>query len=454
MNAIRARELAKGNMSGAPGWSAFAFFMALYLTGNLLLLNLLSALVIEVYLLQHGRIKEEIASEERRTVLTADDDPSAGVTPLPPSRVQGPTSLHARLATVLTGRMREVFATYDSAGDGVVSIAEARGLVAELNGGVAFASREFAAMVVDLDDEGTGFIDFRELRDWWQHRCLRQAFEAHDVDETGYLDSDELQSLLRSVGVELSGAELLRALEAMDPNADGVVSLEEFVSWWKSYDVDVVFDSADVNRDGFLSVDELPPALARMGVRATRKEARAAMRQLDAVSNRGVSRRDFAAVVRIMRRRRTAAAQLHLHADGQRWEEALFLGRRGRPAELAVLRQAVRREAQRVELQHPALATRLTRRLDGAMDEALALWGSQHAAASMQLLTDASQLHRLADEIERAAARGEDAASVVRRLNTSDRPASAGREARPSSASRERGGWAVLWRRAARSRAG
>lgn len=59
----------------------------------------------------------------------------------------------------------------------------------------------------------------------------RRAFLAADTDGDGTLDVGEMRTLAQSMGVH-AGEELQTAIEQMDGDGDGEISVEEFVQWW------------------------------------------------------------------------------------------------------------------------------------------------------------------------------------------------------------------------------
>jgi hypothetical protein len=61
-----------------------------------------------------------------------------------------------------------------------------------------------------------------------RRRELRAAFDAVDVSRDGELDCDELHVLLKSLGQEVSGAELRDTMRQFDTDGNGAVKFEEF----------------------------------------------------------------------------------------------------------------------------------------------------------------------------------------------------------------------------------
>ena len=64
-------------------------------------------------------------------------------------------------------------------------------------------------------------------------------------DGSGTIDASELALLLQDLGVESSEERLRSAFEEFDKNGDGVISFEEFNSWWKKDEVLYVIKRSD-----------------------------------------------------------------------------------------------------------------------------------------------------------------------------------------------------------------
>jgi Ca2+-binding EF-hand superfamily protein len=73
-------------------------------------------------------------------------------------------------------------------------------------------------------------VSFGGQTDYQWRAQARQAFDAIDTDRSGYVDRDELQTLLARVGVH-QAEELQQAMREMDPNGDDSISFEEFAVW-------------------------------------------------------------------------------------------------------------------------------------------------------------------------------------------------------------------------------
>jgi Ca2+-binding EF-hand superfamily protein len=69
-----------------------------------------------------------------------------------------------------------------------------------------------------MTDDATSFSD----------DTLREQFRILDVDQDGFVTADELATLLRADGAEVSDEEIAEILQHADDNGDGRLSFEEF----------------------------------------------------------------------------------------------------------------------------------------------------------------------------------------------------------------------------------
>lgn len=56
---------------------------------------------------------------------------------------------------------------------------------------------------------------------------MEQAFDFFDQDKTGFIESAELKELL---GDSCDNEELLKIMDALDNNGDGMISRQEFIN--------------------------------------------------------------------------------------------------------------------------------------------------------------------------------------------------------------------------------
>ena len=57
---------------------------------------------------------------------------------------------------------------------------------------------------------------------------LRQAFDQFDQDRSGYIQANELETILRLMGRPYSREQINRLIESLDQSGDGKIGFEEF----------------------------------------------------------------------------------------------------------------------------------------------------------------------------------------------------------------------------------
>ncbi|WOL16767.1 calcium-dependent protein kinase 18 [Canna indica] len=108
-------------------------------------------------------------------------------------------------------------------------------------------------------------LDEEELAD------LKDQFHAIDVDKNGAISLDEMRhALAKDLPWKLKESRVMEILQAMDSNTDGLIDFEEFVAAalhvhqlvehdtekWRSIS-QAAFDKFDVDRDGYITPEEL-----------------------------------------------------------------------------------------------------------------------------------------------------------------------------------------------------
>lgn len=91
-------------------------------------------------------------------------------------------------------------------------------------------------MVLDLDSDGNGTIDFdewlalmtRRTNDKDTRAGLKKVFDLFDDERTGYISIKNLRRVAQEVGENISEEELQDLITRADLDGDGLVSEEEF----------------------------------------------------------------------------------------------------------------------------------------------------------------------------------------------------------------------------------
>ncbi|KAI6689351.1 hypothetical protein NL676_026179 [Syzygium grande] len=148
-----------------------------------------------------------------------------------------------------TGDLLRIFENLDKNGDGQVSLEELNWLLEKI--GVHHSADELESSIgkpsLDFDEfsyfydsispEGTTGSDGLESRESDEGGAnreadLAEAFKVFDLNEDGFISSDELQSILSRLGLwdERSGRDCNNMIRAYDTNSDGRLDFEEFKS--------------------------------------------------------------------------------------------------------------------------------------------------------------------------------------------------------------------------------
>lgn len=127
------------------------------------------------------------------------------------------------------------FSHFDKDGSGSITVHELRLVVDEL--GHRVTNNELGAMMMEMDSDGNGSIDFSEFLAMMAKRMLLsdgeqemlESFQVLDADGDGVLSLEELHSLLTTLGDKLSPRECEEILRLADTNGDGRIDYKEFV---------------------------------------------------------------------------------------------------------------------------------------------------------------------------------------------------------------------------------
>jgi calcium-binding protein CML len=252
----------------------WAYVISFTLFTNAIMLSLLAALILEIFSVETERAGRRARSDKLAKLFPKEaidraggDDGAVG---------------SDRYVVRLTEGVRQAFEKYDTDLSGSISAAELRSLLADLGeelDAVAIA-RVFASLGAENAEEGAqiAFVDFLP---WWQRYGVAKVFKRFDADLDGSISTAELGALTAAMGVPLAGAELQEAVRQLDRNGNGVISLEEYASWFDDLEVRRTFDTFDVDRSGSISRLELAAILGKLRIELTKEELREALNRLD-----------------------------------------------------------------------------------------------------------------------------------------------------------------------------
>lgn len=91
-------------------------------------------------------------------------------------------------------------------------------------------------MIADLDEDGSGQLEFAEWLHLMTHRVtnsssresINKVFPLYDDEKTGYLSVKNLRRVAQELGENITEEELQEMIDRADTDRDGLVSADEF----------------------------------------------------------------------------------------------------------------------------------------------------------------------------------------------------------------------------------
>ncbi|XP_074316696.1 calmodulin-like protein 3 [Silene latifolia] len=107
---------------------------------------------------------------------------------------------------------------------------------------------------------------------------LKRVFQMFDRNGDGKITKKELNDSLQNLGIFIPDKELTQMIDNIDVNRDGFVDIDEFGSLYQSImddkdeeeDMREAFNVFDQNGDGFITVEELRSVLQSLGLKQGR----------------------------------------------------------------------------------------------------------------------------------------------------------------------------------------
>ncbi|MCO5561916.1 hypothetical protein L7F22_015541 [Adiantum nelumboides] len=132
--------------------------------------------------------------------------------------------------------IRGAFDVFDINKNGSITVEELRTVMSVL--GQSFTDRELRETLRQVDCNGNGTIELEEFSRVIVHEASRasflgqddisSAFCAFDMNQDGFISSDELLYVLQSLGETPSREDVLGMIEQADQDGDGRLSFPEF----------------------------------------------------------------------------------------------------------------------------------------------------------------------------------------------------------------------------------
>lgn len=131
---------------------------------------------------------------------------------------------------------RDAFAMFDRDGSGSIERSEL--LYAMSQFGEEPTKEEIDEMILLVDENGDGEIDFDEFLTLMRLRMgdsgeeaeqnLRDVFNVFDADGSGFIDHNEMRTICAKLAQDLTDEEINQLIEVADKDGDGEISFEEF----------------------------------------------------------------------------------------------------------------------------------------------------------------------------------------------------------------------------------
>lgn len=134
---------------------------------------------------------------------------------------------------------------------------------------------------------------------------LKEAFSMYDLDGDGVITTRELGSVMRTVGLNPTEAEILNFIKEADTDNSGSINFEEFsvmmVDKMRNIDSeeDIIeaFKVFDMDNKGYITVHELRHIMTNLGEKLTDQEVTDMMREADGDGDGVINYEDFVKIM-------------------------------------------------------------------------------------------------------------------------------------------------------------
>jgi len=134
--------------------------------------------------------------------------------------------------------LRKAFDMFDKANKGVISTNMVATILRSL--GQTFEDNDLAALIDDIDEDGSGELEFEEFAALASRfvseedqeaiqQELREAFRLYDKEGNGYINVSDLRDILRALDDNLAEDEVDEMIAEIDTDGSGTVDFDEFM---------------------------------------------------------------------------------------------------------------------------------------------------------------------------------------------------------------------------------
>lgn len=135
-----------------------------------------------------------------------------------------------------TREIREAFDLFDDDKDGGINPDDLK--VAMNSLGYEFNQQEIQRIIMEMDPENTGKINFQNFADLIHEKManrdqidqIQMAFEMLDDDKTGKITFTNLKRIAKQLGETITDQEIHEMINEADTDNDGEISFSEFIA--------------------------------------------------------------------------------------------------------------------------------------------------------------------------------------------------------------------------------
>jgi len=130
---------------------------------------------------------------------------------------------------------------------------------------------------------------------------LKQAFKFFDKNGDGTISTEEIDIVMKSIGLQISKQELDDLMADLDENGDGHMDFDEFVQMMdrrmsirsQRAEIEDTFKFFDKNGDGKITFDELKEVLITLGEEVTDKDVWDMIKEADTNGDNAIDFEEF-----------------------------------------------------------------------------------------------------------------------------------------------------------------